>query len=85
VRDVVSVPPRADELSDIGRRDWTTGIELIRTCMATHDTKTYVLRLPSRPWNLFFLPQLIYRNVAVPMLGPARFRAKGARAGDRAF
>jgi len=36
----VSVPPRADELSDRGRRDWTTGLELIRTCMATHDTKT---------------------------------------------
>jgi len=47
VRDDVSVPPRADELSDLGRRDWTTGIELIRTCMATHDTKTYVL-LPPR-------------------------------------
>lgn len=38
----VSVPPRAEELSDVGRRDWTTGIELIRTCMATHDTKSYV-------------------------------------------
>ena len=38
----VSVPPRAEELSDLGRRDWTTGIELIRTCMATHETKTYV-------------------------------------------
>jgi len=36
----VSVPPRAEELSDLGRRDWTTGIELIRTCMATHETKT---------------------------------------------
>jgi endoplasmic reticulum Man9GlcNAc2 1,2-alpha-mannosidase len=38
------VPPRVEELSDVGRRDWTTGIELIRTCMATHDTKTYVPR-----------------------------------------
>lgn len=38
----VSVPPLGEELSDVGRRDWTTGIELIRTCMATHDTKTYV-------------------------------------------
>ncbi len=38
----VSVPPRAEELSDVGQRDWTTGVELIRTCMATHDTKTYV-------------------------------------------
>jgi mannosyl-oligosaccharide alpha-1,2-mannosidase len=41
--DDVSVPPRGEELSDVGRRDWTTGIELIRTCMATHDTKTHVL------------------------------------------
>jgi mannosyl-oligosaccharide alpha-1,2-mannosidase len=36
----VGVPPRPEELSKVGRRDWATGIELIRTCMATHDTKT---------------------------------------------
>jgi len=36
----VSVPPRPEELTEVGRRDWKTGIELIRTCMATHDTKT---------------------------------------------
>jgi len=40
VHDDVSVPPRVEELSDLGRRDWTTGIELIRTCMATHGTQT---------------------------------------------
>ena len=38
----VSVPPRVEELSETGRRDWHTGVELIRTCMNTHDTQTYV-------------------------------------------
>ena len=38
----VSVPPRPEQLTAVGRRDWATGIELIRTCMATHDTKTFV-------------------------------------------
>lgn len=36
----VSVPPRPEELTEVGRRDWATGIELLRTCLATHDTKT---------------------------------------------
>ncbi|EGN93776.1 glycoside hydrolase family 47 protein [Serpula lacrymans var. lacrymans S7.3] len=36
----VSVPPRPEELTEQGKRDWKTGIELIRTCMATHDTQT---------------------------------------------
>ena len=40
----VSVPPRPEELTEVGRRDWATGIELIRTCMATHDTQTFVPR-----------------------------------------
>ncbi|OCH89742.1 glycoside hydrolase [Obba rivulosa] len=35
-----SIPPRAEELSAQGRRDWATGIELIETCMRTHDTAT---------------------------------------------
>jgi len=34
------VPPRPEELTEVGQRDWKTGIELIRTCMAMHDTKT---------------------------------------------
>ena len=38
----VSVPPHPDELSEIGKRDWKTGVELVRTCMNTHDTATYV-------------------------------------------
>ncbi|CAA7264898.1 unnamed protein product [Cyclocybe aegerita] len=36
----VSIPPRPEELSDRGKRDWKTGVELIRTCMHTHDTAT---------------------------------------------
>ncbi|KAL6307730.1 glycoside hydrolase [Sparassis latifolia] len=36
----VSVPPLAGELSEQGKRDWTAGIELVRTCMKTHETAT---------------------------------------------
>ncbi|EIW87221.1 glycoside hydrolase family 47 protein [Coniophora puteana RWD-64-598 SS2] len=36
----VSIPPRAEELSEQGKRDWETGVELIKTCMATHETAT---------------------------------------------
>ncbi|OAX39217.1 glycoside hydrolase [Rhizopogon vinicolor AM-OR11-026] len=38
--DHVSIPPRLDELTGQGERDWLTGVELINTCMATHDTQT---------------------------------------------
>ena len=36
----VSVPPRPEELSEKGMRDWQTGVELVKTCMHTHDTAT---------------------------------------------
>ncbi|KAF9469504.1 glycoside hydrolase family 47 protein [Collybia nuda] len=36
----VSVPPRADELSEFGKRDWQTGVDLVKTCLDTHDTTT---------------------------------------------
>ncbi|KAH7924484.1 glycoside hydrolase [Leucogyrophana mollusca] len=36
----VSVPPRLEELSEVGKRDWKTGVELVKTCMATHETAT---------------------------------------------
>ncbi|KAJ6613317.1 glycoside hydrolase family 47 protein [Mycena sp. CBHHK59/15] len=36
----VSVPPRPEELSEAGKRDWKTGVNLIKTCMDTHDTAT---------------------------------------------
>ncbi|KZS93510.1 glycoside hydrolase [Sistotremastrum niveocremeum HHB9708] len=35
-----SVPPRAEEFVGTARRDWTTGYELIKTCMETHRTHT---------------------------------------------
>lgn len=38
--DEVSVPPHPSELSPEGKRDWRIGVELIRTCMETHKTKT---------------------------------------------
>ncbi|KZT27657.1 glycoside hydrolase family 47 protein [Neolentinus lepideus HHB14362 ss-1] len=36
----VPVPPSAQFLTSQGVRDWKTGAELIRTCMATHETAT---------------------------------------------
>ncbi|TFY57228.1 hypothetical protein EVG20_g8628 [Dentipellis fragilis] len=36
----VSIPPLPEQLTEQGRRDWKTGYELLRTCMATHDTQT---------------------------------------------
>ncbi|KAF8554343.1 glycoside hydrolase family 47 protein [Imleria badia] len=38
--DRVSVPPLSHELSEQGKRDWLTGVELVKTCMTTHDTQT---------------------------------------------
>ncbi|KAG6885153.1 hypothetical protein C0993_005516 [Termitomyces sp. T159_Od127] len=38
--DKVSIPPLDSELSPVGKRDWKSGIELIKTCMDTHDTAT---------------------------------------------
>jgi len=37
-----SVPPRPSELSDVAKRDWKTGYELIKTCVQTHHTATWV-------------------------------------------
>ncbi|KAG9313893.1 glycoside hydrolase [Chiua virens] len=36
----VSVPPLPRELSQQAKRDWLTGVELVKTCMTTHDTQT---------------------------------------------
>ncbi|KAF8123077.1 glycoside hydrolase [Mycena galopus ATCC 62051] len=36
----VSIPPKPEELSEAGKRDWKTGISLIKTCMDTHSTAT---------------------------------------------
>lgn len=38
----VVVPPRPSELSAAGKRDWKTGVDLVKTCMNTHDTATCV-------------------------------------------
>ncbi|KAJ7259901.1 glycoside hydrolase family 47 protein [Mycena rebaudengoi] len=37
---VVSVPPRPNELSKTGHRDWKTGVDLLEGCMETHKTST---------------------------------------------
>ncbi|KAJ7276765.1 glycoside hydrolase [Mycena rebaudengoi] len=37
---LVSVPPRAGELSDIGMRNWQNGVDLLEGCMETHKTAT---------------------------------------------
>lgn len=39
----VSIPPLESELDESAKRDWTNGYELIKTCMETHRTATYVL------------------------------------------
>ncbi|KAJ7115339.1 glycoside hydrolase [Mycena epipterygia] len=36
----VSVPPKPEELSPVGQRDWTTGVNLIETCVDTYRTAT---------------------------------------------
>jgi len=41
--DEISVPPNHKKaFTENGQRDWRTGWELIRTCVATHDTATQV-------------------------------------------
>ncbi|PBK72496.1 glycoside hydrolase [Armillaria solidipes] len=36
----VSIPPRLEELTPQGQRDWQTGVDLLETCMDTHRTST---------------------------------------------
>ena len=36
----VSAPPRFHDLSELGRKDWLTGVRLLETCVKTHDTQT---------------------------------------------
>ncbi|KAG7100036.1 hypothetical protein E1B28_001822 [Marasmius oreades] len=38
--DGVNVPPRPEELTPKGKRDWENGKELVKTCVKTHDTAT---------------------------------------------
>ena len=43
VAENVTIPPHPTQLTPDGKRDWRIGVELIRTCMETHKTQTYVL------------------------------------------
>ncbi|KAG7443547.1 glycoside hydrolase [Guyanagaster necrorhizus] len=36
----ISIPPRLEELTQEGQRDWQTGVNLLETCMDTHRTST---------------------------------------------
>ena len=36
------VPPRLKDFTSAQTRDWNNGVELVKTCMATHDTRTSV-------------------------------------------
>ncbi|KAF8185316.1 glycoside hydrolase family 47 protein [Mycena galopus ATCC 62051] len=36
----VSIPPKMEELTKAGQRDWKTGVDLLEGCMATHQTAT---------------------------------------------
>ncbi|KAH9486193.1 Mannosyl-oligosaccharide 1,2-alpha-mannosidase [Psilocybe cubensis] len=71
----VSIPPQPDELSEKGKRDWNTGVELIKTCMNTHDTATGLS------------PEIVYFRVpsdgmdAYPQ-APTDWYIRGAAAGE---
>ena len=39
----VPMPPTASDFSNVGKRDWMTGSQLIETCMDTYDTPTFVI------------------------------------------
>jgi len=41
-RSRISRPPSPDQLSENGLRDWKSGSELLKTCLHTHDTATWV-------------------------------------------
>jgi len=61
----VSIPPKAEELSAAGKRDWTTGMRLIETCMDTHKTATGLA------------PEIVYFKTREE--GPGDWYIKGAR------
>lgn len=73
----VSVPPRSSDLSDKGKRDWRSGMELIKTCMHTHDTATGLS------------PEIVYFRIpsdgmdSNPLV-PSDWYIKGARPGEPA-
>ncbi|KAI1790982.1 glycoside hydrolase [Ganoderma leucocontextum] len=74
----VSIPPRPDQLTAMGKRDWHTGVELVETCMRTHDTATGLspeivhFRIPSDNLNhaVSNMPQDWYIKGAQPGAPP---------------
>ncbi|KAI0714702.1 glycoside hydrolase [Earliella scabrosa] len=72
----VTIPPRASELTPQAQRDWKTGVELIETCMQTHDTATGLA------------PEIVhFRIPSDGVVGsgvPSDWYIKGARPGEPA-
>ncbi|RDX50571.1 glycoside hydrolase [Lentinus brumalis] len=81
VRHPVSIPPRPSELTPRGKRDWQTGVELIETCVQTHDTATGLapeivhFRIPSDNVVGSGVPQDWYIKGAEPW-APAPYDAR---------
>ncbi|TFK24297.1 mannosyl-oligosaccharide 1,2-alpha-mannosidase [Coprinopsis marcescibilis] len=80
--DRVSRPPKQEELTEDGWRDWNTGMELIKTCMKTHDTATGLspeivyFRVPSDGMDTYeFAPTDWYIRGAQPGI-PAPYDAR---------
>ncbi|EJF67382.1 glycoside hydrolase [Dichomitus squalens LYAD-421 SS1] len=77
----VSVPPRPSQLTSTGKRDWQTGVDLIETCMRTHDTATGLspeiahFRIPSDKVVGSSIPQDWYIKGAKPG-APAPYDAR---------
>ncbi|KAJ8086082.1 mannosyl-oligosaccharide alpha-1,2-mannosidase [Marasmius tenuissimus] len=73
----VTVPPAPGDLTPNGKRDWDDGVELVKTCMATHDTATGLS------------PEIVYFRVPNDNmdeigqgLTPSDWYIKGARKGE---
>ncbi|KAI8981325.1 glycoside hydrolase [Trametes punicea] len=77
----VTIPPRAKQLSPKGVRDWKTGVELIETCMRTHETATGLspeivhFRIPSDGLSGSSMPNDWYIKGAKPG-APAPYDAR---------
>ncbi|TBU26799.1 glycoside hydrolase [Dichomitus squalens] len=77
----VSAPPRPSQLTSTGKRDWQTGVDLIETCMRTHDTATGLspeiahFRIPSDKVVGSSIPQDWYIKGAKPG-APAPYDAR---------
>ncbi|KAG5351033.1 hypothetical protein C0989_008228 [Termitomyces sp. Mn162] len=91
--DKVSIPPLDNELSPVGKRNWKNGVELIKTCMATHDTATYVFSPvaivypPLMSMRRGLSPEIVHFRIPSDGLdsstyAPADWYIKGARPGE---